>query len=100
MKELVAFRKHLNEGPEPQSEYKVTIYEADTRVSYNEIVINEDLINELRDEVDFEDTWEEVQEEIKNDKFDGSSIWQYLIDAGYDDLKDGNESLEYSVDID
>ena len=96
MKELVAFRKHLNEGPEPQSEYNIRAIEIDESTRYIDVTLTEDLINELRDEVDFDYTWEEVQAEIKNDEFDGGVIYEALLNAGYDP-EDGQDSLNYEL---
>jgi hypothetical protein len=99
MKELITFRKHLNEGPEPQSEYKIRAVEIDESTRYIDVTLTEDLINELRDEVDFGDTWEEVQEKIKNGKFDGGGIYNSLLEAGYDP-EDGRDSFDYVVHFD
>ena len=99
MKELSTFRKHLNEGSEPKSEYKIRAYESSTTFRYIDITIDEDLINELRDEDNmFDDTWEEVQEQIKNDQFEDSEIFFALLDEGYEPEED-NGNLESGVNI-
>ncbi|MDB4452654.1 hypothetical protein N9145_00565 [bacterium] len=96
MKELVAFRKHLNEGQEPQSEYKIRVMEMDESTRYMDVTLTEDFINELRDDIDFDYTWEEVQAEIKNDEFDGGEFYSSLLNAGYEP-KDGQDSLNYEI---
>tara|TARA_R110000796_G_scaffold135297_1_gene251409 strand:+ start:86 stop:385 length:300 start_codon:yes stop_codon:yes gene_type:complete len=98
MKELITFRKHLNEGPEPQSEYKISVVEYDKSSRYFDITLTEDLINELRDDADFGSTWEEVQEEIKNNNFDGSELYESLLNAMYEP-EDGRNSLDYEVEF-
>ena len=72
----------INEGKEPQSEYEIQVYEKNINTYYSYITLNKDLIDELREDSDYKHSWEEVQQQIKNDTFDESEFVEAWIEAG------------------
>ena len=92
MKELVTFKKLINGESEHWN-----VVEIDESTRYIVVPLTEDRINELKDGVGFGDTWEEVQDKVRNNDY-GAETYEAFLNAGYDP-EDGQNSLIYEFHL-